>query len=347
MTVRHSQSTRRQTSRIMSTESPLDESTTAIEVPTSQENGNEPKPNWWQDRYSILLLVALYAAQGLPMGLAFGSIPFLLKERGASYVDLAHFSFASLPYSLKLFVAPIVDSFYNPTFGRRKSWIVPIQYIIATICLIFSTYIQKWVQLKNVSALMPTSLVLIAMAALQDIAVDGWSLTLLSKQNVSYASTCQSLGLSIGYFATFTIFLALSNESFSNNWIRPYLFTSKTGPITDLRLTLQAAALYYIILTSYVAFFKREAPDDNSKKTDDNSTSNQIHTNNNALPQHQPTSTDSSTNFSQSPRSNIFESISSTYRDLFVAIRQPAVQKLVACLLIAKVGFSAYDYGTS
>lgn len=47
-----------------------------------------------------------------------------------------------------------------------------------------------------------------------DIAVDGWALTLLSHQNLSYASTCQTIGLNTGYFASFTVFLALNSEAF-------------------------------------------------------------------------------------------------------------------------------------
>jgi hypothetical protein len=42
----------------------------------------------------------------------------------------------------------------------------------------------------------------------------GWALTLLSEENLSYASTCQTIGLNTGYFASFTVFLALSSEAF-------------------------------------------------------------------------------------------------------------------------------------
>jgi hypothetical protein len=31
------------------------------------------------------------------------------------------------PYSLKLLWSPIVDSLFSESFGRRKSWIIPIQ----------------------------------------------------------------------------------------------------------------------------------------------------------------------------------------------------------------------------
>lgn len=48
-----------------------------------------------------------------------------------------------------------------------------------------------------------------------DIAVDGWALTLLSQENLSFASTCQTIGLNTGFFASFTVFLALNSETFS------------------------------------------------------------------------------------------------------------------------------------
>jgi PAT family acetyl-CoA transporter-like MFS transporter 1 len=44
--------------------------------------------------------------------------------------------------------------------------------------------------------------------------VDGWALTLLSQENLSYASTCQTIGLNTGYFASFTVFLALNSDAF-------------------------------------------------------------------------------------------------------------------------------------
>lgn len=62
---------------------------------------------------------------------------------------------------------------------------------------------------------------LVLLAATQDIAVDGWALTLLSKQNIGWASTCQTVGMNIGYFASFTVFLALNDPDFCNTYFRP------------------------------------------------------------------------------------------------------------------------------
>jgi len=58
-----------------------------------------------QDRRNFLLLVLLYFLQGIPMGLAGGSVPFLLKSH-LSYGQIGVYSLASYPYSLKLLWSP-------------------------------------------------------------------------------------------------------------------------------------------------------------------------------------------------------------------------------------------------
>lgn len=43
----------------------------------------------------------------------------------------------------------------------------------------------------------------------------GWALTLLSEENLSFASTAQTIGLNTGYFLSFTVFLALNSPEFA------------------------------------------------------------------------------------------------------------------------------------
>lgn len=56
----------------------------------------------------------------------------------------------------------------------------------------------------------------------------GWALTLLSQQNISYASTAQTIGLNCGYFLSFTVFLALNSADFA------YVAPLKEATSTDL-----------------------------------------------------------------------------------------------------------------
>lgn len=57
-------------------------------------------------------------------------------------------------------------------------------------------------------------------SSLKDIAVDGWALTMLSRENVGYASTCNTVGQTAGYFMGNVLFLALESADFCNRYLR-------------------------------------------------------------------------------------------------------------------------------
>jgi hypothetical protein len=46
----------------------------------------------------------------------------------------------------------------------------------------------------NIPKITTLFFILILLMATQDIAVDGWAISMLSKANVGYASTCQTIG---------------------------------------------------------------------------------------------------------------------------------------------------------
>jgi len=99
---------------------------------------SDQQPSLKRDRGSIALLVFLYVLQGIPLGLA-GAMPMLLQTRKVAYKDQATFSLVFWPFSMKLLWAPIVDTTYFSRFGRRKSWLVPVQYLIGIFMIVLST----------------------------------------------------------------------------------------------------------------------------------------------------------------------------------------------------------------
>lgn len=175
------------------------------------------------DRCNIAILFFLYLLQGIPIGLT-AAIPMLLQNRGVSYKQQAEFSFAHWPFSLKLLWAPIVDSLYWSQFGRRKSWLIPTQYLIGGFMLILSVHVNQWLGgdgvAPNVPMLTAIFFSLNFLAATQDIAVDGWALTMLKRCNVGHASTCNSVGQTAGYFLGYVAFMALESADFCNSYLR-------------------------------------------------------------------------------------------------------------------------------
>ena len=227
------------------------------------------------DLPQFFLLVALYFVQGIPVGLAFGTIPFLLKSmaKETSFTSLGIFSMATYPYSLKILWSPIVDSCYSKKIGRRRSWIIPVQLVSGVILIILGWAIGKnyiFQGVDNAFHGLPTDVshtnimslvwyfgLLVFLCATQDICVDGWALTILSKQSLSYASTAQTVGLNMGYFLSFTVFISLNSSEFINKYFRSI---PKSYGLISLGGYMQFAGYVYIILTIYMIFCTTEHP---------------------------------------------------------------------------------------
>ncbi|XP_061575093.1 acetyl-coenzyme A transporter 1 [Cololabis saira] len=257
---------------------------------------------------NVSLLLFLYVLQGIPLGLA-GSIPLILQSKNVSYKDQAFFSFVFWPFSLKLLWAPLVDALYFSRFGRRKSWLVPTQYLLGLFMLYLSVTVNSLLQNEggpNVLALTAVFFMLAFLAATQDIAVDGWALTMLSRENVGYASTCNSVGQTAGYFLGNVLFLALESADFCNKYLR--IEPKETGIVT-LSDFLFFWGVVFFISTTLVAVFKRENEQVRGKK--------------------------------RAPEET--QGVTETYRLLFSIIKMPTVFTFCALLLTAKVGFSAAD----
>ncbi|TDZ34194.1 putative membrane protein [Colletotrichum spinosum] len=213
-----------------------------------------------QDQRNFLLLVLLYFLQGVPMGLAGGSVPFLMKDH-MSYSEIGIFSLASYPYSLKLLWSPIVDAVWSPKVGRRKSWILPIQLLSGFGMLWLGSTVENMMATTGKTG-GPTVwnftgwwFFLVLMCATQDIAVDGWALTLLTPGNVSYASTAQTVGLTAGHFLSYTVFLAFNSKDFANRYFRN---TPLDHGLMSLGGYLTFWGWAYIAITFGLSFFKRE-----------------------------------------------------------------------------------------
>merc|ERR1719447_2672977 len=136
------------------------------------------------DEKNIAVLLFLYVLQGIPLGLA-AAIPLILTNKNVSYKQQAEFSFAYWPFSVKLLWAPIVDSCFISSFGRRKTWLVPVQYLIGVTMMVLSYKVDYYLgdgddkAEPNVTILTAMFFFLNFLAATQDIAVDGWALTML------------------------------------------------------------------------------------------------------------------------------------------------------------------------
>jgi hypothetical protein len=259
------------------------------------------------DKRNFLLLCVLYFLQGVPMGLATGSVPFLLKPY-LSYGQIGVFSLASYPYSLKLFWSPIVDAVWSPRFGRRKSWITPVQVIAGLAMIYLGKHIGEMMEQAGANGgegvwnFTYWWFMLVFFCATQDIAVDGWAITLMSPPNISYASTAQTVGLTAGHFLSYTVFLAFNSKDFANRWFRAL---PAEGGLMSLGGYLTFWGWTYLIVTLCLALLKKE---DRTKERD---------------------------------------SIMDVYKSMWSVLKLKNIQTIILIHLIAKIGFQANDGVTS
>ncbi|KAK5641244.1 hypothetical protein RI129_009791 [Pyrocoelia pectoralis] len=275
------------------------------------ENGEaihaHSKTNVKGDEANIALLLFLYTLQGIPLGLS-AAIPMILQNRGVTYKQQAQFSFVNWPFSVKLLWAPIVDSMFSSKIGRRKSWLIPTQYLIGAFMLLLSSQVNRWLGDDgdpNIEILTLLFCSLNFLAATQDVAVDGWALTMLKKCNVGHASTCNSVGQTAGFFFSYVLFMALESPTFCNNYLRSV--PEKEGLVT-ISGFLYFWGWIFLVTTTLVAVLKSDQESHDGE--------------------HQNV-----------PRRDL----KNAYSLLIEILKLKPIKLLVLILLTAKIGFSATD----
>jgi PAT family acetyl-CoA transporter-like MFS transporter 1 len=127
------------------------------------------------------LLIFLYSLQGLILALLLDTLEIQLKQ-DFTYSEVGIFLLCSYPFSLKILWSPIVDSYYLKKIGRRKTWVILTQSIVVIILIYLYINVQEILYYKRIYFLTIISFLLMFLISTQDIAVDGWSLTLCGKE---------------------------------------------------------------------------------------------------------------------------------------------------------------------
>ena len=77
-------------------------------------------------------LCALYFAQGFPWGFMTVALVAYLGEQGITLEETGQLlAMAILPWTFKLFWAPLIDTINYPAMGRRRPWILFAQFMMA------------------------------------------------------------------------------------------------------------------------------------------------------------------------------------------------------------------------
>ena len=155
--------------------------------------------------WKVGLLSMLYFVQGLPFGFQSKGLKLSLTALGLSMTTVTLSGLLAAPWSLKLLWAPWVDRHGNEKFGRRKSWIIPLQLLLAS-SFAFAAFLPPD---EHLSGLMIAVLCMNLFAATQDVPVDGLAVDLLSHHELGAGNAVQVVGYKLGMIMGGSILVSL------------------------------------------------------------------------------------------------------------------------------------------
>ncbi len=161
----------------------------------------------WPDPWKVGVLSALYFAQGLPFGFQSNALALYLTDLGLSMTQVSLARALALPWALKVLWAPLVDRYNLPRFGRRKSWIVPMQLLLAATCVVAAFFPLSR---ETLVPFLACVLLMNLFAATQDIAVDGLAVDLLEPSELGAGNAAQVVGYKVGMLTGGGLLVALA-----------------------------------------------------------------------------------------------------------------------------------------
>ena len=147
-----------------------------------------------------VLLFSLYWAQGLPVGFMTHALPVILRAQGVSLAHIGGFGLLMLPWSIKVFWAPLVDRLGWSKLGHYRSWIIPTQLLsVIILCLLSFFPIHTLDQPHTLFVFFILLLSLNFAGATQDVATDALAVNLLKTDQQHWGNAFQVIGSRLGF----------------------------------------------------------------------------------------------------------------------------------------------------
>lgn len=158
-------------------------------------------------RYAVLFILGM--GSGLPLALTTSTLSWWLATQGSSLQAIGLFSMVGLPYALKFLWAPLFDKLKIAFFlqGRRGALLLMQIFLFLTI-LVMGMQNPK----ESLLLLAMASLAVAFFSASCDIALDGYRIALLSKEEQGLGGAVLQLGYRLGLLVSGAGALFLSEQ---------------------------------------------------------------------------------------------------------------------------------------
>jgi PAT family beta-lactamase induction signal transducer AmpG len=162
-------------------------------------------------KFDIAIIFFLGMSSGLPLALILSTLKVFLVDANVDIKTIGLFSLISLPYSIKFFWSPILDSinlpFLTKNLGKRKSWIILNQLLLVASIIALGLFANS-----DVKTIAIIALLIAIFSATQDMAVDAYRIETIKAQDQGIAASFYVYGYRIGMLISGAFALALSQK---------------------------------------------------------------------------------------------------------------------------------------
>src|SRR5437773_6920008 len=142
-----------------------------------------------ESRKKLGVVALLYFIQGAPAAILWEVLPVYFRVNGVSLRAIGGLRLLELPYSLKVFWSPLVHR-----YGDRRVWVLACMLGIATVL-----FVLPFVNVAAVGIIvLLLILALTTMSATQDIAIDSYSVGLITREEEGAANGARASAYRVG-----------------------------------------------------------------------------------------------------------------------------------------------------
>ena len=173
----------------------------------TRRTASRPGGNWLAAlavyrRPRLIAVLLMGFSSGLPLALTFGTLSYWLAETGVSLTAFGLFGLVRASYSLKWCWSPLIDRlpipFLTARLGRRRSWALLIQFLLALAILALGMTDPKIDPVATALA----AVVVAFLSASQDIVIDAYRIELLLPEEQGAGAAATQWGYRFGMLAS-------------------------------------------------------------------------------------------------------------------------------------------------